>query len=194
MNNAANNQPEDGEEDLEVTLMQWMSVDQLDRYSDVLQTIEREKEAVERLKEQIDPKTPLMQYPGAFESFLRLMAAEDRKILIERQLVIQVGGQLRAWEKLGLVACKAIESLVSEGSIPNTCGGSARFFSLMYQQILKTCGASIKEDSDFRQVQIMQFLKKVLVNRLPQFALEYRERGQPVVAQVMEELAEATCE
>jgi len=37
----------------------------------------------------------------------------------------------------------------------------------------------------------MQFLKQVLPNRLSEFALEYRSRGQPILAQVMEQLAES---
>ena len=38
-------------------------------------------------------------------------------------------------------------------------------------------------------MQIMRFLKRVLPNRLPEFALEYRQRGHPILAQVMEQLA-----
>jgi hypothetical protein len=36
----------------------------------------------------------------------------------------------------------------------------------------------------------MEFLKRVLVNRLPEFAEQARKRDNVILAQVMEELAE----
>jgi hypothetical protein len=64
------------------------------------------------------------------------------------------------------------------------------FGSLFISKFLKPTAPSSKTIRYFRHMQIIQFLKRMLPNRLPEFALEYRERGHPILAQVMEKLAD----
>jgi hypothetical protein len=59
----------------------------------------------------------------------------------------------------------------------------------VYGVILRRWTKLITADPDFRHVQIMEFLTRVLPIRLAEFAEAARERGNPILAQVMEELA-----
>jgi hypothetical protein len=177
-------------DDPEISLMQWMSVDELTRYSNALETIEREEALYAELSKEIDPKRPLIEYKEAFESMWRLCAAQDLKTRIVGQTIDRVKATSKAWDKLKEMALAGIAGLVDAGVTPDNCGGSERFWRLVYQHLLKTYGARIKDNPDFQHVQIMQFLKRVLPNRLPEFAFEYRQRGHPILAQVMEQLAD----
>ena len=83
-----------------------------------------------------------------------------------------------------------MEELVNQGATPNTCRGRQQFWTLVYGVILRRWGKLIQSDLDFRHVQIMEFLTKVLPIRLREFALAAREQGNPILAQVMEQLAQ----
>jgi hypothetical protein len=146
-------------DDPEVTLMQWMSVDELTRYSDALETIEREEALYAELRKEIDPKRPLIEYKEAFESCCRSMAALDLKMQMERQTIDRIKATSKGWDKLKEMDLAGIEGLVDAGVTPDSCGGFEYFWSLVHQNILKTCGA-------------------------------LRQRGHPILAQVMEQLAD----
>jgi len=177
-------------DDPEVTLMQWMSVDQLTRYGDALETIEREEALYAELRKEIDPKRPLIEYKKEFESMSRLCAAQDLKMRIEGQTIDRIKATSKGWDKLKEMALAGVERLV-DGVLHLMVAVAPRGFgSLFISTFLKPHGAFIKDDPGFRHVQIMQFLKRVLPNRLPEFALEYRQRGHSILAQVMEQLAD----
>src|SRR6516164_7419030 len=99
-------------DDPEVTLMQWMSVDQLTRYGDALETIEREEALYAELRKEIDPKRPLIEYKKEFESMSRLCAAQDLKMRIEGQTIDRIKATSKGWDKLKEMALAGVERLV----------------------------------------------------------------------------------
>jgi hypothetical protein len=94
-------------DDPEITLMQWMSVDELMRYSDALETIEREEALYAELRKEIDPKRPLMECKETLDCCCSLMAALNLKLQMERQafnrikLPPKAGISSRRWILLG---------------------------------------------------------------------------------------------
>jgi hypothetical protein len=168
-------QPKGDRENVNVQFMQFLSVDQLARYNDALETIDK-------FASGLDPTHFTVEVLGRSQGPLVKAVLTNAEI---RDVLARLG---RAWKKLEPLACQAIENLVGEGLIPTTRG--ANYFLLVYLHIMQQEGGSIKSDEDFQGVSILQFLKRLLVGRLPEFAIEYRERGQPMVAQAMEELAE----
>jgi hypothetical protein len=158
-----------------IQLMQFLSIDQLARYNDALETIDELASGLE---------------PADFESAVLKPGSLGEALLTKAEITPALARLARAWKKLEPLAFQAIADLVAEGLMPSTCGGEQSYFFLLYQHILEKAGGSIKGDQDFQGVLMLQFLKRLLVARLPGLAIEYRERGQPMVAQAVEELAE----
>jgi hypothetical protein len=85
-------------DDPEISLMQWMSIDDLARYGDALETIEREEALYAELLNEIDPTRLLkidlsrihIEYKEAVESVRRLGAALELKIWIEHQARVRM--------------------------------------------------------------------------------------------------------
>jgi hypothetical protein len=168
--------------------MQSMSIDQLACYCDALQRIEASEQAME---EALSKATVEERIEAYWERFDRLISALNTRDKIIAAVLGHVEGQLQVFDKLKELASNAILNLVDKGLTPNKFQWKDEYLSSMQGLILAKLDASIKADSDFRVVLVRSFLEKVLMKRLPEFALEYRERGQPMVAQAMEELAEA---
>lgn len=89
------------------------------------------------------------------------------------------------------MACSEIEVMVSDGKSPASCGGKNKFWTAVHVRILERWGSEIKKDRKFKNVEIFEFLKHVLPMRLEEFAESAREHGNPILAQVLEELAES---
>jgi hypothetical protein len=119
----------------------------------------------------------------------RLHGALETKTEIVKEVVAKTSGQFSAFKKLAPLAFGAMEELVNDGTTPNKCDGRKKFWALVYGVILRRWTKLITADPDFRHVQIMEFLTRVLPIRLAEFAEAARERGNPILAQVMEELA-----
>ena len=85
------------------------------------------------------------------------------------------------------LACEAIAGLVNENVLPE---GREKFFVRVCQRILRDRGGELKANESFQHVRILEFLRRVFVNRLPEYAEQYRAQGKAAVAQVMETLAD----
>src|SRR5262245_35821059 len=131
-------------DDPEITLIQWLSIDEVARYSDLLTTIEREEAAFEKFKERIDPNVPIIEDKEAFESLNRLLTARNTKQQIEREALQRIETTCDAWDKLKEMALWSIEALVDAGLSPDRCGGSPAFGSLVYQRILEVHAEEIR--------------------------------------------------
>jgi hypothetical protein len=146
-------------DDPEITLMQWMSVDELTRYSDALETIERQEALYAELRKEIDPKRPLIECKEALECCCCLMAALGLKLQMERQAIDRIKANPKGWDKLKEMDLAGLEGLADAGVTPDNCGGFEHFWSLVDQNNRKICEA-------------------------------LRQRGHPILAQAMEQLAD----
>ncbi len=177
--------------DIELWAMQLMNPDELDRYGDSLETIEKEQAIQADFAQQARTHNPSKKLTSQErDSFLGSIGRRAAALTVKNEMIQKLVGQVPAWEKLVTMACQTMESLVQEGMTPNKSGGQREFFKLVYHRILRTWGGDIKRDPDFQHVHISEFLERMLVIRLPELAAQYRERGNPILAQVMEELAE----
>lgn len=182
-------------EDNELELMKWMSVDQLDRYADLIQQMEDAEVSMEEIKKQMKGREsePLLKVIGEpkFQKFLfqqgRWHGAMDDKLNILKS----VSGRFPAWARLLQMACSEIEAMVDDGKSPTSCGGKDKFWSAVHLRILQVYGTEIKKDRKFKHVRILEFLKQVLPTRLEECAAGARAAGNPILAQVLEELAES---
>jgi len=128
--------------------------------------------------------------PEELEKHCALTARFDHAAAVKQEIFDKLVGQSRGYRKLEPLACKAMEQLVNDGVRPTSCGGRAKFFAAVYGVILRRWGNVIATEPAFKNVEIIKFLNHVFVNRLAANAAVYRERGNPILAQVMEELAE----
>ena len=80
-------------DDPEISLMQWMSIDDLARYGDALATIDREEALYAELEKKIDLRRLLKidpEYKEAFECMCRWGAAQKLRIRIEYQARVRM--------------------------------------------------------------------------------------------------------
>jgi hypothetical protein len=113
----------------------------------------------------------------------------EHAVELKQEIIDKLVSQSRGYRKLEPLACEAMEEVVIDGVTPTSCRGAEKFFARVYGVILRQWGKMIATDPAFKNVQITKFLNRAFVNRLADFAAVYRQRGNPILAQVMEELA-----
>jgi len=185
--------------ELDVRLMEWMSDDQLERYTRILERLETTRAEFDAAMEvwrdydKEQGRATTEWHPAkhrAFETEAAWSEALDAKIAMMKDITKVVGRNVQAWEALAKMALTVMGELVDGGKLPANCGGAGAYWRLIYGRILTEWGDGLRRNPIFRHVRIMEFLTTMLVNRLPNYAEDARQKGNVILAQVMEELAE----
>jgi hypothetical protein len=95
-----------------------------------------------------------------------------------------------AWVELIDISREAIESLFDEGKLNREFTDRGEFWRLVYHRILIDRGSEMGKDPKFRNVKILEVLKDWVSDCLPGFADRFREQGNPMLAQMLEKLAD----
>jgi hypothetical protein len=179
--------------DPELWVMRHMNADELDRFTNVLETIEREQAWLDKFHSETDPSTRLMALPAKERETLMEHMNRWKSALEEKTNTVgKYADQVYAWAALIDYSLAAIECLFDQGKFH--LGGiteRSEFWRLVYHRILSDRGAELGKDSRFRNVKILEALKDYVAECLPGFAERFRERGNPILAQFLEELADA---
>jgi hypothetical protein len=177
--------------DPDVWAMRHMAADELDRFTTILETIEKEQEWFKKFQETVaaDPNV----IPGEKERG-EIMAHLNRQENAHRErneILGKYANQGDAWVKLIDYSLAAIERLFDQGKLKSgNFPDSNEFWRLVYHRILIDHGSEIGKDRKFRNVKILEALKDWVSDCLPGFAERFRENGNPTLAQTLEALAE----
>jgi hypothetical protein len=101
----------------------------------------------------------------------------------------KIRSYLQTWEALAKMAIIALDELVCAGTLPSNSEGIRNYWRLVYQRILTKFAADLRFDPIFGHILIMEFLTRMFVKQLPEYAEEARESGNVMLAQTMEQLA-----
>jgi gamma-glutamylcysteine synthetase len=172
--------------DPELWAMRFMSVDELDRFANILETIEKEHAWFNAFKESATPDGPLTDRERS--DFIEHMSTERGAMSERSEMIGKYTNQVHAWEKLVTYSLTAIESLFEKGKLDQV-DDLNQFWQLVYYRVLIDRGSEIGRDPSFRNVKILEVQKELLTERLPGFAERFRERGNPILAIMLEELA-----
>lgn len=176
--------------DPELWAMEHMSGDELDRFTNILETIEREQAWLDKYHSESDPNTRLMALPvKEREGLMEHMNRWERALEEKTATVAKYANQCPAWAKLIDYSLAAIETLFVQGRFDRVANLN-EFRRLVYHRILNDRGSEIKGNPEFHNVKILEVLKDWLTDVLPGFAKRFRERGNPILAQFLEELAD----
>jgi hypothetical protein len=177
--------------DPELWVMRCMSADELERFTNILETIEREQAWFDKFRSERAPDTPLGSLPAKQREELFGNRSRWEKAIDERTAILgKYANQSEAWVKLIDYSLSAIESLFDQGKLNREVTERDEFWRLVYHRILIDQGTEIGRDPKFRNVKVLEILKDWVADCLPGFAERFREKGNPVLAQTLEALAE----
>jgi hypothetical protein len=176
--------------DLELEVMRFMSGEELDRFTNILEAIEREQAWLDNFNSETDPNVRLVALPAKKREDLMAHMSRWEEALDEKTATIgKYANQSEAWVKLIDYSLLAIESLFDQGKLTQDVTQQSEFWRLVYHKILSDQGAEIGKDARFRNVKILEVLKDWVADCLPGFAERFRENGNPILAQALEALA-----
>jgi hypothetical protein len=176
--------------DPELWAMRLMSADELDRFTDILETIEKDQAWLDNFKSEVDPNTRLTALPDKERDDLMAHMGRWERAVSERvKMMSKYSNQVYAWVELINYSLAAIETLFDQGKLNREVADRDEFWRLVYHRILSDRGSEISKDRRFRNVKILEVLKDWLTDCLPGFAERFRERGNPILAQALEALA-----
>jgi hypothetical protein len=177
--------------DPELWAMRHMAVDELDRFTTILETIEREQAWFDNFKSETDPNARLVALPAKQREDLMAHMSRWEEALDEKTATIgKYADQAYAWGELIDYSLAAIESLFDQGKLNREFADRSHFWRLVYHRILIDRGREIGRDLKFRNVKILEVLTEWVADCLPGFAERFREEGNPILAQVLEALAD----
>jgi hypothetical protein len=171
--------------DADLRVMQFMTEDELERFTGILETLEKENAWYANFAS--DPQRPLTDEERA--AWFAHMARWERAMDAKTDLISKYADECEAFAKLVDYSLEAIEHLFALGKFDSVTKLS-EFWRLVYQRILSTRAADIKADKSFRRVQILRVLNEQCTELLPGFAeIHFRQkRDNPVLAQFLESL------
>jgi hypothetical protein len=102
-------------------------------------------------------------------------------------MISKYSNQVHAWGELIDYSLVAIERLFDQGKFDQVAELN-EFWRLVYYRILVDRGSEIGKDRRFHNVKILEVLRDLLTDCLPGFAKRFRERGNPILAQLLEGL------
>jgi hypothetical protein len=176
--------------DPELWAMRLMSADELDRFTNILETIEKDQAWLDNFNSEVDPNTRLTALPvEQREDLMAHMDRWERSVHARVKMMRKYSNQVHAWVELINYSLAAIETLFEQGKLNPEVTETNEFWRLVYHRILSDRGAEIARDRRFRNVKILEVLKDWLTDCLPGFAERFRERGNPILAQALEALA-----
>lgn len=190
--------PENDKTDLDVNVMEWLSDQQTERYTRILEQIESAHTAMETAQKEWAEhdrkmgKATTDMHPAklkAFDAIGEWEWAVNARINMIKEITRIMGRNVDAWDALAQMAITVIDELVDGGKLPSNSGGAREYWRLVYGRILAQWSHELKTEPIFRHIRIVEFLTEMLVNRLPQFAEEARGEGKVMLAQALEELA-----
>jgi hypothetical protein len=177
--------------DPELWAMRFMNADELERFTNILETIEREQAWFDKFRSEVAPGTLLRTLPVKQQEALWANRSRWEKAIDERTAIIgKYANQTFAWLELIDYSRAAIERLFDEGKFGRGDIEPNEFWRLVYHQILSDRGSEIAKDLRFRNVKILDNLKEWAAEALPGFASRFREDGNPMLAQMLEALSE----
>jgi hypothetical protein len=182
------------DDDFDVSFMECMSEEKAECYTRILERVESTKAALDAAsKEWVDydekvGHSTADMHPAKCKT-LEAMLAWESAIAAKTAMIEEIRQTGRGWEALAVMAIAVMEELVNAGTLPSNSGGPQKYWPSVYGRILARFGDRLKSDPAFKDVRIMEFLTKVFVNRLPEFAEDARKQGKVMLAQAMEELA-----
>jgi hypothetical protein len=177
--------------DPDVWAMRHMAADELDRFTAILETIEKEQAWFDKFHESVaaDPNV----IPDEKER-AEIMAHINRQESAHRErnkILGKYANEGNAWVELIDYSLAAIEKLFDQGKLkPGNFPDSNDFWRLVYHRILIDRGSEMGKDPRFRNVKIFEALKDWVSDCLPGFAEKFREQGNPILAQTLEALAD----
>jgi hypothetical protein len=196
----------DERDNLDIKIMEEMSDQEVERYTRLLEQeqdaraeLDRARSDWEAYDEQVGhPTCEFHQYKKrAMEAYAKWSTVvEERMTMVDKVTAMSVATikalerTIKAWKRLAVMAVGAIEELVNFGRLPDKSLSRRAYWLDVYRVILDKYGAELGRQSIFRHVKVVEFLRTVLPNRLPQLAQEQRDRGKVILAQALEELAE----
>jgi hypothetical protein len=171
--------------------MRLMGDDELERFTVTLEIIMQEEAWLKQLKEvaRLRPHDRLSEHEKA--EYGAHIARWERATKLRLDALHKYANQGMASVQLIDYALAAIESLFEEGQFAQVAG-LADFWRLVYHRILRDQGSTIRTDARFKDVKVLDMLRDQLTELLPGFAeLHFRKKGNPVLAQYLEELADS---
>jgi hypothetical protein len=178
--------------DPELWVMRFLNGDELERFTNILETFEREQAWFAKWKSSAEPAPntllstlPVKQQEELWGHMSRLEEAMEEKQAMMNKYV----DQIPTWVELIDYSKAAIERLFDQGKFGRDIEPN-EFWRLVYQQIASDRGSEIAKDPRFRNVKILEKLKEWATECLLGFAKDFREKGNPILAQVLEALAD----
>src|SRR5262245_30253706 len=117
-------------------MMQWMSEEQLESYTRILERIESTHAAFEtaltawREYDQEQCKSTFDWHPAKCQTTKAMLAWEsamDARIAMMKEITGIMGKNARAWEVLARMAIAVMDELVCAGTLPSNSGGAQRY-------------------------------------------------------------------
>ena len=176
--------------DLELWAMRLMDAEELDRFTGILETIEKENAWLSEWEKRpcLAPDAPL----PAKERDEYLKHRGNWLLVIEQRLEMigKYSNQTWAWGELIDYSYAAIEELYNKGKFDGV-KELGEFWRLVYRWVLEKHGTAMRKDARWQNVRILSVLKEIITPLLPGFAEKHfrQKRNNPILAQYLESLA-----
>jgi hypothetical protein len=176
--------------DLDFWAMRLMCDDELDRFTVILENIQRENEWMDRWTAHPPPNPDQPLSAAARDEYLAHESRWRQSTEARLSILRKYADQGLACVRLVDYSLAAIERLFGEGTLDQVVD-LPEFWRLVYHRILKDYGDEIRSDARFKGVKILDVLREQLTELLPGFAERHfrRKRGNPILAQLLEKLA-----
>jgi hypothetical protein len=175
--------------DPDLWTMRHMAADELDRFTAILETIEKEQAWFDKFKESVDADPNVVPTEKERGNIMAHIGQLESALHERNAILAKYADQGTAWVELIDYSLAAIESLFDQGKFDLGIIEKDEFWRLVYHRILSDRGTEIGRDPRFRNVKILEVLKDWVSDCLPGFAEHFRERGNPILGQVLEALA-----